>query len=202
MAAKNESYMITNPDLYTKVYSEHYTQLRKQVARLLGSYSNHALEEVLDVALERACQQVEVGLSPGRAAKSAVADYRKSARNKNFSYDVLVELLESELDGTSYDLVETQVLSRFAPADISDYVNQNNYGEDPANQAAKEEFVRRLDTALDTLPYPTSAVLRLYYFEDMKLYQIGKVLSLSLYRVGQHLERGLELLNTTLKVKI
>jgi RNA polymerase sigma factor (sigma-70 family) len=202
MAVKNASYMTTNPDLYTKVYTEHYSKLRNQVSYHLGSRSHHSLDEVVDVAIERACQKVEQGHGVHYVAKNAVLEYKRRQRSRTVSYNTLVEVLESEDDGESFDMLEMQVLTQFTPPEISSYVNQNNYGEDPANQAAKEEFLRRLDTALDTLPYPTSAVLRQYYFEDMKQYQIGKALSLSLYRVGQHLERGIELLNATLKVKI
>jgi RNA polymerase sigma factor (sigma-70 family) len=194
MAAKNESYMVTNPTLYAQVYKDHYKTLRKQIARQLGSYAHHSLDELVDVALERACTQVELGLAPSRAAKSAVGNYRKSARYTNRSYDVIAESLEVEIEGEEGDFFTEQTFTPFATREISEYVNLNNYGEDPANQTAKQEVLAALETSLDTLPYPTSAVLSLYFLEEKKQYTISSILSLSAYKVASHLDKGIELL--------
>jgi RNA polymerase sigma factor (sigma-70 family) len=198
MAVKHESYLVTNPDLYTRVYKDHYKTLRHQVARYLGDRNHHSFDEIMDKALERACQQVEKGLMPNLAARSAVSEYRSSSRSKNISYDQIAHTVDSdsqaESDSEDDDFLDKQYMSPFAPRDISEHVNLNNYGENPAEQVAKQEILDALEVALDTLPYPTSAVLSLYYLEEKKQYQIGRQLSLSPYKVAYHLDKGVELL--------
>jgi RNA polymerase sigma factor (sigma-70 family) len=112
---------------------------------------------------------------------------RNEASFKSWFYGITLNLTrtyrrEAKLTYTSLDIIDNVKGDNFSPAE--------GFANDPPSLAEKRELYRRLLIAISQLSPRNRDAIRLYYFEELSLSQIGLVLGISAGAVKGRLHKA------------
>lgn len=114
---------------------------------------------------------------------------------RNPESEEIAEALQMELEDYFKLLEEVHLLSFLslnevfqdddgAPFDLMEMVEDTSI-ENPQNQMMNRQLLESLGSAIETLPEKERLVVTLYYYEELKLKEIGEIMGLTESRISQ-----------------